>query len=76
MTEHIKTRRRLKAIPLVADFEAILGRCTLSEEEKEILRRYYIEKQDFRFIGDALGYTERTMKDKHKKILAKISKAF
>ena len=75
MTRHVETRKKLQEIPLVADFEAVLNRCTLSEQEKEILRLHYIEKKDFRFLGDKYGYTERTMKDKHKKILQKISNA-
>lgn len=75
MTEHIATRKKLQAIPLVCDFEAVLARCTLSDEDKEIMRRHYIQRQDFRLIGDALGYSERTIKDRHKKILQKIYNA-
>lgn len=75
MTEHIKTRRELKSIPLVNDFESIINQCTLSEFEKEILRLHYIEKQSLSFIGDKFGYAERTMKKKHKDILKKISHA-
>lgn len=71
-TRHIETRRKLKQIPLTADFESILQSCTVSDEDKDIMRRHYIQRQDLAFIGDALGYTERAMKDRHKKILQKI----
>lgn len=75
MTAHIETRRKLKDISLVSDFEHLLSLCTLSEEDKEILRLHYIHGKDFRFIGDSLGYAERTIKARHKRALRKLSDA-
>lgn len=75
MTAHIETRKKLKAIPLVADFEHILSLCTLSDEDKEILRLHYLHEKDFRFIGDKMGYSERTIKSRHKRALKKLSNA-
>ena len=75
MTEHIITRHKLKDVPLVDDFEKILDMCTLSDEEKDILRLHYLKDKDFRYIGDMLGYAERTIKTKHKKALRKVAKA-
>lgn len=75
MTAHIETRRKLKDISLVSDFEHLLGLCTLSEEDKDILRLHYIQGKDFRFIGDTLGYAERTIKARHKRALKKLSDA-
>ncbi len=75
MSEHIDTRRRLKSIPLISDFNALLNLCTLSEEDKEILRLHYIQEKDFRYIGDRLGYSERTIKERHREALRKISHA-
>lgn len=43
--------------------------------DKDIMRRHYIQRQDFRLIGDTLGYSERTIKDRHKKILQKLYNA-
>lgn len=75
MTDHVRTRQRLKNIPLVADFEDILSRCMISDTDKEILRLHYIHGKDFRYIGDKLGYTERAIKDRHHAALKKISHA-
>lgn len=75
VSEHIETRRKLREIPLVSDFEHVLSLCTLSEEDKQILRLHYIEGKDFCYIGDTLGYSERTIKAKHKRALQKLSKA-
>lgn len=75
MSEHIETRRKLRDIPLVEDFEDILSRCMISDEDKEILRMHYIHGKDFRLIGDTLGYTERAIKARHKSALKKISHA-
>lgn len=75
MTPHIETRRKLRDIPLVADFEHVLSLCTLDEEDKEILRLHYLHGKDFRFIGDKIGYSERTIKARHKRALKKLSNA-
>lgn len=72
MTEHIRTRKKLKGIPLVSGFEELLGQCTLSDTDKEILRLHYIKEKDFRFIGDSLGFSEATIKVRHRKALKKI----
>jgi DNA-directed RNA polymerase specialized sigma subunit len=69
MTEHIKNRQKLKAIYNVHRFDDLLDMTTLSTEEKKLLRLHYIEKKDFRYIGDMLGYSEATIKAKHKKII-------
>lgn len=72
---HIETRKRLRSIALVSDFEALLDLCTLSDEDKQILRLCYIQHKDFRYIGDIMGYAERTIKERHKAALQKISQA-
>lgn len=75
MSQHIETRRKLKDVSLVSDFEELLALCTLSEEDKVILRLHYLEDKDFRYIGDMLGYSERTIKARHKRALKKLSDA-
>lgn len=75
MSRHIETRRKLQAVPLVSEFEAILNLCTLSDEDKNILRMHYIQKKDFRYIADTMGYSEKTIKQRHKDALRKISYA-
>lgn len=73
MTEHIQTRNKLKGITLVDTFEALLDQCTLSDTNKEILRLHYLQEKDFRFIGDQLGFSEATIKQRHRKALKKLS---
>lgn len=70
---HIKTRKALKDIPLVSEFNEILESCTLCDEDKEVLRLHYLKGKDFRYIGDVLGYSERTIKERHKEALQKIA---
>lgn len=74
MTEHIQTRRKVFNISGVKTFNELLDSCTLSDDEKALMRMHYIEKKDFRFIGDMLGYSEVTMKRWHQKILKKLNK--
>ena len=70
-----ETRRKLRDIELSDDFERLLDQCTLSETDKRLLRMHYLEQKDFRFIGDALGYSEKTMQQRHKTALRKLSAA-
>lgn len=74
MTEHVKTRHKLKAIPKISTLQEILDDCTLTEEEKTLIIMHYVQGKNFLMIGDTLGYSESTIKKKHKKILAKLSK--
>lgn len=74
LTSHIKTHNTLKDIPLVETFEALLNKSMISDEEKELMRLHYIQKKDFRFIGATLGYSEASIKAKHRKILKKLNK--
>ena len=75
MSRHIETRRKVKEISLVADFEALLARCMISDTDKEILRLHYINGKEFAMIGDMMGYTESAVKARHAKALRKLADA-
>lgn len=72
MTDHIRTRQKLKDICLIDTFDGLLEQCTLSDTDKQLLRLHYIQEKDFRYIGDTLGYSEATIKARHKKALRKL----
>ena len=74
--ETVKTRKKLKQIGFVYDFENILEQSMLSEEEKTILRMHYKEQKSLCYIADVLGMSEITVKKKHRKMLMKIGKLF
>lgn len=74
MTKHIDTRRRIQGIADISSFTELLDKTTLSDEDKNLLKLHYIQGKDFRYIGDMLGYSESTIKRRHKKALVKISK--
>ena len=73
-SEHIDVRRKIKSIPSIDTFESLLEASTLSNEDKEMLKLHYLDDKDFRYIGDMLGYSESTIKYRHKKALKKLSK--
>lgn len=74
MTEHIRTKHKLKDIPKVSTFMELLESSTLTDEEKEIIKMHYLQHQNYAYIGDKLGYSESCIKKKHKKILTKLNK--
>lgn len=73
-SEHIETRRKLRSIYSVNTFEQLIESCVLTDEDKSILRLHYLKGKDFRFIGDELGFSERTIRRRHQKILSKLNK--
>lgn len=74
MSKHIETRKKVKEIADISSFRALLESATLSEADKALLELHYIQNKDFRYIGDMLGYSESTIKKRHKRILIKLSK--
>ena len=45
-------------------------------EDKTIMILHYLKDKDFRYIADELGYSESTIKYRHKKAIKKLSKLF
>ena len=74
MSEHIETRKKLKGIADISSFTSLINSSTLSGTDKQILVLHYIEDKDFAYIGDMLGYSESTIKRRHKKALVKLAK--
>lgn len=73
MSETVETRRKIQEIHSVKTFEDLLESCMLTDVEKSILRLHYQQGKDLAFIGDELGFSESTIKRKHRQILSKIS---
>ena len=73
MTQHLQTKKYLREIPRLSDFEAILEESTLSDIDKDILRLHYLKQKNFAYIGDALGFSEETIEERHKRALKKIT---
>ena len=71
---HIETRQYLRRISDVAAFNEVINAVILSEQEKQLMQLHYIDKQDFRFIGDKLGLSESSVKRKHREILRTIER--
>ena len=73
-SKHIETRNKVKDIAKIQTFNDLLDACVLTDEDKELLRLHYLQEKDFRYIGDMLGYSESTIKKRHKKALQKLNK--
>lgn len=72
MTEHIETRTKLKEIVEIQTFSNLLDRCILSEEDRRIMELHYLQDKDLRYIADLLGYSEGTIKKRHRKVLKRL----
>ena len=74
MTSHIETKHRVKDIADINTFNDIISNVKMSETDKDILKRIYVDEQNVNFIADMLGYSERTIRRRHESALKKISK--
>lgn len=72
MTEHIRIKHRIKED--IKTYSDMMKSELLSGDEKKMLNLIYIEKQDYRYIGDLIGVSESTVKKRHKELLKKIGK--
>ena len=73
-SEHIEIRHKIKDIASITTFNELLDSCTLTDEDKELLKMHYLQGKDFRYIGDVLGFAESTIKKRHRKALRKLNK--
>lgn len=64
---------KLKGIRNVSTFNALLEELMLSDEDKEILTLIYVKKKPLSYIADIYGYSEITIKKKHRSMLKKIT---
>lgn len=69
MTEHIKTKNKIKKINSKTTFNNILEDSMLSDVEKEFMKLYYVERKDLNYIADILGYSKPGISKMHKRIL-------
>lgn len=74
MSTHTEIKHKLKQIPKISTFCELLDSCTLSDEDKEIIKLHYLQNKSLSYIADTLGYAESTIKKRHSKILKKLSK--
>ena len=72
MTKHMEIKEKVKSINEKATFNGILENSMLSEREKILMRMHYIDKHDFNFIADTLGYSKTGILRMPKRRLAKI----
>lgn len=72
MTDHIRMKHKLKED--IKTFADIMNSPYVSDEEKQLLNLIYIDRKDYRLIGDTLGMSESTVKKRHKDLVNKIAK--
>lgn len=71
-TKHMETKKKLKNIAKVEEFEKLLASRMITDEEKKILKMIYKERKSLSYIADILGYSESYVKKMHISILEKL----
>ena len=62
----------IRYIKTIQEYNNFMDSKKLSNEQRQIADMVFVNGYDYRYIGDKLGYSERTIKSKVSKILEKI----
>lgn len=71
MTQHVETRRRLCCLD-TASLNAVLNLIPLSDTDRTIMTLYYLKRHDFNYIADHLGFSESTIRRRHRNIIKRL----
>lgn len=71
-SERKAKKHALLNIKNIEEYNNFMDSKKLSNEQRQIADMVFVNGYDYRYIGDKLGYSERTIKSKVSKILEKI----
>ena len=71
-SERKAKKHALLNIKTIEEYKNFMNSRKLSDEQRRIADMVFVNGYDYRYIGDKLGYSERTIKSKVSKILEKI----
>lgn len=72
MSKHIEIKHKVKNINRKADFNNLLEESMLSDTEKKMMYKFYVENKSIDIIADELGYSPQGILKMHKRILKRI----
>lgn len=72
-SEHIEAKHKIMSKDKF-EFESLIDRMMLTEEERQMMNMYYIKHKTFYQIADELGYSEIGIAKMHQRIIKKIRK--
>lgn len=70
-TEHIKVKHKILEKDKF-EFETLIDRMMLSEQEEQMMRLYYMKHKTFNEIADELSYSEVGIAKMHQRIIKKV----
>lgn len=71
-SERKAKKRAILDLKTIDEYNNYMNNIKLSDEQRMIADMAFINGYDYRYIGDKLGYSERTIKAKMLKILSKL----
>lgn len=71
MTQHVKTCRRLCELDVVS-LASTLDSIPLSDIDRELMMLRYFKRHNFNYIADTLGFSESTVRKRHKNIIRRL----
>ena len=72
-SDHIKVKHKILEKDKF-EFEMLIDRMMLSDEEQQMMHLYYMKHKTFNEIADQLGYSEIGIAKMHQRIIKKIRK--
>ena len=72
MSKHIELKHKVKSINTKVEFYNLIEESMLNENEKKMMKMFYIENKTIDIIADELGYSPQGILKMHKRILRKL----
>ena len=69
MTDHVRMKHKIRRLK-EEEFRALLEASLLTPKEKEIMLKIYVEHKPLGYIADDLGYSESTVRLKHRQAIS------
>lgn len=69
-----EVKHKIQGIGDIRTFKQLLERLMVTDEDKQILTMIYVEHKTLAYIADIMGYSEATIKNRHKRCLRLIAK--
>lgn len=73
MTKHIETRHKLRSISSLDEFNHLIDKCVLSDEERSVVYAHYVNGKPLGYIADSMGFSVSTVKRIHSKALGRLA---
>lgn len=72
MSKHIELKHKVKSINTKVEFYNLIEESMLNENEKKMMKMFYVDNKSLDYIADELGYSPQGIAKMHNRCLKKL----